>query len=197
MTFGLRLRLVREQKGLTQDGLGKGLGTDGKDVGKSVVYGWEKDQHMPRVDQLLLICQRLDCSADYLLFGKEGTRPRVDWPFPKVPLARFMALPEDDRGYVQRRLIQAMEECERDFVALDTHQAVTKSSEIPTDELTAQPYPKGSVPAGGSSLSVVRAVKRPAIKTPALDSEDARLNGDEHERNVDRAVQKPKDPGRS
>lgn len=50
--------------------MGKGLGTDGADASKSVVYGWEKDQHFPRVDQLVLICERLDCSSDYLLFGK-------------------------------------------------------------------------------------------------------------------------------
>jgi transcriptional regulator with XRE-family HTH domain len=72
MSFGTRLRALREQKGLTQDGLGKGLGTAGADAGKAVVYGWEKDQHHPRVDQLMLICKRLGCSADYLLFGTES-----------------------------------------------------------------------------------------------------------------------------
>lgn len=72
MSFGTRLRTLREQKGLTQEGLGKGLGTAGADAGKAVVYGWEKDQHHPRVDQLMLICKRLGCSADYLLFGTES-----------------------------------------------------------------------------------------------------------------------------
>jgi transcriptional regulator with XRE-family HTH domain len=69
MNFGDRLRAARVKKGLTQEGLGKGLGTDGKDASKSVVYGWEKGPHHPRVDQLMLICDRLGCSADYLLFG--------------------------------------------------------------------------------------------------------------------------------
>lgn len=54
---------------MTQTDLGVGLGTDGADVGKQVVYGWEKEQHYPRVDQLILICQKLNISADYLLFG--------------------------------------------------------------------------------------------------------------------------------
>jgi transcriptional regulator with XRE-family HTH domain len=70
MTFGARLSASRRAKGLTQEGLGKGLGTDGADASKSVVYGWEKDQHYPRVDQLVLICEKLGCGADYLLFGK-------------------------------------------------------------------------------------------------------------------------------
>jgi hypothetical protein len=36
------------------------------------------------------------------------------WPFPKVSQERFLALSEDDRGYVQRRLLQAIVECEAD-----------------------------------------------------------------------------------
>lgn len=69
MTFGERLRAAREKKGLTQQDLGKGLATDGQDASKSVVYGWEKNQHHPRADQLAMICSKLGCSADLLLFG--------------------------------------------------------------------------------------------------------------------------------
>lgn len=72
MTFGARLAEARKRKQLTQDGLGRGLGTDGKDASKAVVYGWEKDQHYPRVDQLVLICEKLGVSSDYLLFGTEA-----------------------------------------------------------------------------------------------------------------------------
>jgi transcriptional regulator with XRE-family HTH domain len=71
MSFGLRLREKREAKKLSQTQLGKGLGTNGKDATKAVVNGWEKGRHFPRVDQLALICGRLDCSADYLVLGKE------------------------------------------------------------------------------------------------------------------------------
>jgi transcriptional regulator with XRE-family HTH domain len=67
LTFGDRLRQCRRECGMTQAELGKGLGTDGADCGKQVVYGWEKNQHHPRVDQLILICKRLCVSADYLL----------------------------------------------------------------------------------------------------------------------------------
>lgn len=70
MNFGTRLEGARKAKKLTQADLGKGLGTDGADVGKQVVWGWEKGNHFPRVDQLALICQRLSVSADFLLFGE-------------------------------------------------------------------------------------------------------------------------------
>lgn len=69
MGFGHRLAAIRKDRKMTQADLGVGLGTDGADVGKQVVYGWEKEQHYPRVDQLILICQKLNISADYLLFG--------------------------------------------------------------------------------------------------------------------------------
>lgn len=69
MDFGTRLAALRRERELTQEELGRGLGTDGEDSSKSVVLGWEKGRHFPKVDQLALICQRLDCSADYLLFG--------------------------------------------------------------------------------------------------------------------------------
>lgn len=72
MTFGSQLKKAREDRQLSQEQLGKGLGTDGRDASKSVVYGWEKDQHYPRVDQLALICSRLGCSADLLLYGTEA-----------------------------------------------------------------------------------------------------------------------------
>lgn len=73
MSFGKRLREARELKDLTQEEVGRGLGTDGKDVSKSVVYGWEKGQHHPRVDQLMLICERLGQDAEWLLFGRRTT----------------------------------------------------------------------------------------------------------------------------
>jgi transcriptional regulator with XRE-family HTH domain len=69
MSFGARLAEARKRKGLTQTQLGQGLGTDGADASKAVVYGWEKDQHFPRVDQFALICEKLKVSPDFLLLG--------------------------------------------------------------------------------------------------------------------------------
>jgi Predicted transcriptional regulators len=69
--FGDWLRAKREAKGLSQAALGRGLGTGGVNVSKSVVYGWEKEQHYPRVDQLYMMCTTLGCTADALMFGIE------------------------------------------------------------------------------------------------------------------------------
>ena len=107
MGFGDRLAAARKNSGLTQGELGRGLGTDGADVGKSVVYGWEKDQHHPRVDQLALICKRLNCSADYLLLGEEA-----EWPF-AIPRKRYADLSETDKGFVAGKLEAAIEACEQ------------------------------------------------------------------------------------
>lgn len=67
--FGVRLRKAREEKHLSQEGLGKGLGERGEDVSKQTVYGWEKGRHFPTARQLALICDTVSKSADYLLFG--------------------------------------------------------------------------------------------------------------------------------
>lgn len=72
MTFGQRLSQLREAKGLSQTALGEGLGRDGGNAGKQVVYGWEQDRHSPNVDQMTRLCRKLGCSADYLLFGQEN-----------------------------------------------------------------------------------------------------------------------------
>ena len=87
MSFGARLTAARKKKKLTQAQVGKGLGTDGADAGKSVVYGWERQGHYPRADQLAMICERLDCSADELLTGTPN-----EWPFSRDLRQRVFAL---------------------------------------------------------------------------------------------------------
>ena len=108
MSFGSRLTAARKEKHLTQEALGKGLGTDGKDASKAVVYGWEKDQHYPRVDQLVLICNKLECSADYLLFGKAAQASAVN---PEVASLSVLVdrLPEYQRGKVLDMIRDALE----------------------------------------------------------------------------------------
>jgi transcriptional regulator with XRE-family HTH domain len=107
MSFGARLTQARKDKGLTQTDLGRGLGTDGDDASKAVVYGWEKDQHFPRVDQLKLICERLGISADLLLFGRTtelGLLPEV------ASLAREITeLPTAQRDWVLGVVRQTIE----------------------------------------------------------------------------------------
>lgn len=38
--------------------------------------------------------------------------PAFVWPFNTVPMERYEALTPEDKGYVQRRLLQAIQECE-------------------------------------------------------------------------------------
>jgi transcriptional regulator with XRE-family HTH domain len=71
MSFGDRLAQLRKQLRLTQTELGRGLEVDGGDVSKQVVAGWEKDRYYPRLELFGRVCERLSCSADYLLFGRE------------------------------------------------------------------------------------------------------------------------------
>lgn len=103
MGFGERLAAARIAAGLTQAGLGRGLGTDGSDCHKSVVLGWEKGRHFPRVDQLVLICRKLNCSADELLFGQSS-----EWPFRRTPIERVKSLDPQNLSFVEGRLQEAI-----------------------------------------------------------------------------------------
>lgn len=68
-----------------------------------------------KAETALALEQATGYRANWLL---SGTGPRkvgeatLVWPFAKVPVSRFLALSDDDKGYVQRRLMQAIAECE-------------------------------------------------------------------------------------
>jgi transcriptional regulator with XRE-family HTH domain len=72
MLFGDRLKQARTSKGWSQEKLGEGLGMEGTNVTKQTVYGWEQNNHSPTARQLALICDRLGCGADWLLFGRQA-----------------------------------------------------------------------------------------------------------------------------
>lgn len=75
--FGKRLAQARAEKKISGEALAKGLGTDGKDLKRAAVSGWETGKSSPNCQQLKLICQRLEKSADYMLFGNVGLTPQV------------------------------------------------------------------------------------------------------------------------
>lgn len=114
MSFGARLAQARKSKGMTQTDLGKGLGTDGTDASKAVVYGWEKDQHFPRVDQLRLICEKLGVSAQHLVFGNEAA----------LPLEPDVAQVASD--------ISSLPPRQRDWVLMTAREAITLARETIT-----------------------------------------------------------------
>ncbi len=62
MSFGNNLRLVRKEKGITQDQLSEML-----NVSRQAVSKWESDNGYPETDKLVLISKKLGVSIDYLM----------------------------------------------------------------------------------------------------------------------------------
>ena len=92
VTFGQRLRMLRKEKGLSQDEFAALLGTS-----KQVLSRYETGQRIPKITQVQQYANRLNVSADYLM-GESmeeaafnalcpGDRP----PFYKI----FMAVTEE------------------------------------------------------------------------------------------------------
>lgn len=67
MEWNERIAAARKNAGLTQETLGERLG-----VSRQAVSKWESGQAVPDLDTVVRLCQTLDLSADYLLFGREG-----------------------------------------------------------------------------------------------------------------------------
>ncbi len=64
--FEIRLKELREEKGLLQADLAKIL-----NVSKSAVSGWEVGRNQPNYDMLITIAQFFEVSTDYII-GKEN-----------------------------------------------------------------------------------------------------------------------------
>ncbi|HDI3055687.1 TPA: helix-turn-helix transcriptional regulator [Clostridium botulinum] len=60
--FGDRLKELREEKGMTQEQLGKLL-----NITKQAVYSYEKGDNEPNMDALVKIANIFNVSLDYLL----------------------------------------------------------------------------------------------------------------------------------
>ncbi|MBO0530365.1 MULTISPECIES: helix-turn-helix domain-containing protein [Clostridium] len=60
--FGDRLKELREEKGMTQEQLGKLL-----NITKQAVYSYEKGDNEPTIDALVKIADIFNVSLDYLL----------------------------------------------------------------------------------------------------------------------------------
>ena len=72
MTFGEKLRMLREQQELNQTQLGDALGM----TQRKVSY-LENDKYEPSVDDLKVICRFFNISADYFLgFPKNLPYPK-------------------------------------------------------------------------------------------------------------------------
>jgi transcriptional regulator with XRE-family HTH domain len=72
MGFKDRLAEARKAKGFSQEVLGAHLG-----MSKQGISHWEAGRYTPDIEQLVKLCEVLECSADWLVLGKspEGLSP--------------------------------------------------------------------------------------------------------------------------
>lgn len=73
MSFGNNLRMIRKEKGLTQEHLAEIL-----DVSRQAVSKWESNSGYPETDKLLTIAKELDVSLDYLMDNKPKLQDEED-----------------------------------------------------------------------------------------------------------------------
>lgn len=71
MTFGERITYARKQKKITQNDLGKAVGTSGDIIGK-----YERNEIKPSIDTAAKIADSLGVTIDYLV--KEGEYQNID-----------------------------------------------------------------------------------------------------------------------
>ena len=66
MSFGQNIKLLRTEKGISREELGKKTGVHPNQLSK-----YERDQAAPSIDVAQRIAQALEVSLDVLVFGKE------------------------------------------------------------------------------------------------------------------------------
>ena len=74
--IGKRIRSVRMMNNLTQDNLGDMLGITGQAIQKM-----EAGENMITVNSLMILCEKLDVTPDYILFDKTKTERDVELSF--------------------------------------------------------------------------------------------------------------------
>ena len=65
MSFADNLKMIRKEKGLTQEQLAEILG-----VSRQAVSKWESNNGYPETDKLIVIAKEFGVSLDYLILGK-------------------------------------------------------------------------------------------------------------------------------
>ena len=96
MSFAENLKLIRKEKGITQEDLAEML-----QVSRQAVSKWEAGTGYPETDKLLIIARELNVSLDYLMDNepdiidsepKEVVYPKTD----KIVIATFDGSQTDD-----------------------------------------------------------------------------------------------------
>ena len=99
MSFSLRIKELREERGLSQAKLAKELG-----VGTGSVGMWESTQEIPPVKKLLVIADYFGVSLDYLVGRSDVRTPSAAQADPF--LAEYIAL-SPERKELVRHLIKS------------------------------------------------------------------------------------------
>jgi transcriptional regulator with XRE-family HTH domain len=92
MTFGERITYARKQKKMTQNDLGKAVGTSGDIIGK-----YERNKIKPSIDTAAKIADSLGVTIDYLV--KEGEYQNIDNETLKR-LKELEKLSKEDKAHV-------------------------------------------------------------------------------------------------
>jgi transcriptional regulator with XRE-family HTH domain len=134
----------RIEEAITGSGKSKAQVARECEVSTSAVSQWlSGETRSLKGDTAIALEQATGYRAYWILHGK-GPKTAAEtvtvWPFSKVPLERFTDLDEQDQGYVQRRLLQAIEECEREPSGLSVvAQANDIGNELPETKLRKFP----------------------------------------------------------
>ncbi|MBQ8642180.1 MAG: helix-turn-helix transcriptional regulator [Clostridia bacterium] len=90
MTLGERIKNLRIEKGLSQEGL-----ADALEVTRQAVSKWETDGSVPDIDKLIALCDLFDVSMDYLVRGKDsetGDKAEGENKFSAAPVRTALVL---------------------------------------------------------------------------------------------------------
>lgn len=101
MNFGTNLRDLRKANGLTQKELGARIGVTSQAVNK-----WENGSRLPRMYDVLKICEVLGCTPDDLIKESAETLTAKEASM----LAMFRKVPEDVQDIVMTVLKSRLEE---------------------------------------------------------------------------------------
>jgi transcriptional regulator with XRE-family HTH domain len=75
--FVERLRREMTKKGFDVDGRKMSAFAKAFKIPSATVHSWLQGRNLPNGEQLVILCEKLECSADYLLFGTENERRRA------------------------------------------------------------------------------------------------------------------------
>jgi transcriptional regulator with XRE-family HTH domain len=75
--FVKRLREEMLKRGFDADGRGVLSFANKFGIKASSLHAWLKERNLPNAEQLINLCDKLNCSADYLLFGIEIEKRRT------------------------------------------------------------------------------------------------------------------------